>query len=125
MNKKMILKLTAEVIKGKGRGKKLGFPTANLDVSQIRKLNLDFGVYICEVKFRSKSYYGLFHYGQKKTFKEGISVEIYILDFKGDLYGEKITVKIGKKIRGIKNFKNSEELKQQIQKDIEGVKNII
>ena len=104
----------AKVIAGKGRGRKLGFPTANLDKTN---LNIDCGVYSAKIKSNGKWYRALFHFGQRKTFNEGISLELYIKDFNFDIYHQEIEVKIVKKIREVRKFKGAEELKKQIKKD--------
>jgi len=106
----------AKVIVGIGRGKELGFPTANLD-----KIDLDMphGVYLVETKIDDKKYQGLLHFGYKETFNEAPSLEIFIHDFSDDLYQEEIEVKIIKKIREVKKFKTQEELKEQIKKDLQ------
>ncbi len=104
---------SATVIRGEGRGRQLGFPTANLDI----KLELEEGVYLVEAEIKNKKYNGLMHYGRKKTFNSIFSAEIFIDNFREDIYGEKIKVKILKKIREVKKFRKPEELAEQIKKD--------
>lgn len=102
-------------MKGQGRGRWLGFPTANLN-----KLNLplSYGVYAAEVKLAGSIYQGLMHYGPKKTFNEAVTCEVYFKDFNKNIYGRTLAVKAIRKIREIKKFKNAEELKKQIQIDL-------
>lgn len=108
----------ARVIKGKNRGKKLGFPTVNL--KPFRPLDFKFGVYLSQIKIEDQIYQGLFHYGPRPTFKEKKPVlEIYILDFNQDLKLEtKSQFKLLKYLRETKKFKNKEQLSKQISNDI-------
>lgn len=111
---------TAKVIAGKGRGGRIGFPTANLD-----KLNLaiDYGVYLVKVKSDGKIYQGLMHFGPKKTFNQEVSCEIFIKDFKNNIYGQRLEVEVVRKIREVRKFADAEELKKQIKKDLHALGN--
>lgn len=104
------------VIHGQGKGKILGYPTANLD-----KLDLDIphGVYAARVSFNGLNYLGLMHFGFKDAFKEEVSLEILIKDFSGDIYGENLKIEVLDKIREIKKFENSESLIKAIKEDME------
>ena len=108
-------KITARVVTGVGRGHNLGFPTANLD-----KLDVDmpYGVYAAEVILNGKSYKAAVHFGPKDTFSEGLSNEVLIKDFSGDIYGQVVEVEILRKLRDIKKFESTEELKEAIKKDL-------
>lgn len=105
----------AKVIKGRGVGKRIGFPTANLDVEN---LGLDYGVYLIKAKIRGKIIKGLMHWGEKKTFGQEVSCEIYFKDFNKNVYGMDIEVEAIKKIRDVMKFDCADELKKQIQKDL-------
>lgn len=107
------LKIVGKVIQGRKEGHKLGFPTANLNFSG----KIEKGVYAGKVEFRGKK-----HKVAVVYFPEKSLLEVHILDFSEDLYGEEIEVEIGEKIRKIIKFKNSEELINQIKKDIEIIK---
>lgn len=102
--------VTGKVVRGDGYGKKLGFPTANLDTQD--KLPKD-GVYAGSAKFDGKEYRAGIVIGP------GEKVEAHLLGFEGDLYGIEITLEIKKFLREYKNFDTEEELKTQIKKDIE------
>lgn len=109
------------VIKGKGRGKKLGFPTVNLRLSNSKILKpLKYGVYSCQVKIDNQICQGLFHYGPRPTFKEKKPVlEIHVLNFNKQIKtGTKIKFKLLKYLRKTKRFKNEQELIIQIKNDI-------
>jgi drug/metabolite transporter (DMT)-like permease len=104
-----------KVIWGKGRGRKLGFPTANLDALD---LDISHGVYLVNVYVNEKNYKGLLHFGYRETFNEEISAEVFIKDFSKDIYRENVKVEILSRIRGIKKFKDSDVLRKQIEKDL-------
>ncbi|MDO8592278.1 MAG: riboflavin kinase [bacterium] len=106
---------TAKVISGRKTGRELGFPTANLDKLD---LPISHGVYAVEVKPAGKSYQGLMHYGPKKTFDGEVTREVYIKNFSQNIYGQTLEVKVIRKIREVRRFKNIEELKKQISKDL-------
>ncbi len=108
------------VIKGMGRGKQLGFPTANISIEQERKIPA-FGVYATLCTFRGCTYRSITNIGKNPTFEDvnGINIETNIFDFNGDLYGEEIKVSFLSKIRDEKKFSSVNELIEQIKKDIE------
>ncbi len=108
----------AKVIAGDGRGKKIGFPTANLDKTD---LDIDFGVYLAAVRVEGKNYCGLLHFGPRKTFDNKTTAELHIKDFSGNICGREIKVGIARKIRGVKKFDSIEDLKNQIAKDMESI----
>jgi len=105
----------AAVIPGRGVGHSLGFATANLD-----KVNLDIahGVYVVRVRVNEREYRGLLHFGYLETFKLGPSVELYLKDFTGNLYGVTVEVEIVKKLREVRRFKDSTALREQIYRDV-------
>ncbi len=105
----------AQVIHGQGRGKRLGYPTANLDKTD---LDIPHGVYVVKVKLLGQSYRGLMHFGYRDVFNEPVSLEVLIKDFTGDIYGQEVQVKIIRKIREVKNFARPELLVKEIQKDL-------
>ncbi len=105
----------AKVVYGKGRGKGLGFPTANLDATGI---DLSHGVYLAEVEVEEKLYRGLLHFGFKETFQEDPSLEIFIKGLSADIHGDELKIRVIKKIREVKKFDNPEELQKQIEADV-------
>ncbi len=105
----------AKVIHGQGRGKALGFPTANLD-----KVDLDIphGVYIVSAMVRDKEYAGLLHFGFKDVFNEPPSLEVFIKDFSADIYGENIKIIVKRKLRDVQKFASPELLQEAIRRDL-------
>ncbi|OGD52603.1 hypothetical protein A3J78_01235 [Candidatus Beckwithbacteria bacterium RBG_13_35_6] len=128
--------LTTKVVKGSGRGKRLGFPTINLDYKITKLQDYKWGVYLCEIKFpnnlilyysNSLVHFGLLHYGPRATFKEfKPQLEIYIFDFNKNIKaGEKVKFRLIRLIRKTKKFDSSEELVKQIRKDVKKAELII
>lgn len=105
---------SAKRIKGEGKGTKLGFPTINLDKTD---LDLPFGVYLVEARIGKNKYQSLMHFGPKATFNKIISTELFIKD-KVEVDGRIIRVEIIEKIRDIKKFKNKKELIRAIKGDV-------
>lgn len=112
-------RLWGRVVSGVGRGRRLGFPTANLEVGPEYALPND-GVYISQAHISNQSYPSLTNIGRRPTFGDDQRlVEVYLLDYQGDLYGQELEVDILKRLRDEKKFENAEELQRQIAKDIE------
>ena len=106
------------VVNGDKRGRKLGFPTANLEIEDSRAM-LPNGVYIVEVKVENNFYKGIANIGDNPTFKVAKRrLEVFIDNFSGDIYGEEIAVGFIKKIRDEKTFASVEELKLQLNEDL-------
>lgn len=110
---------TGVVIEGDKRGRQLGYPTANLNVNE-EKLLPTRGVYAVKVNYHNKIYEGMANLGVKPTFKTGDlkpSVEVYMFDFEGNIYGESITVLWYQFIRDEKKFNGLNELVSQLKED--------
>ena len=114
---------------GKALGRKLGFPTANLRLPQ-RKTAPSRGIYACTVRFADASgqpvtKMGVCNIGSRPTVNgdaEDITVETWILDFTGDLYGKTLEIAFVKKIREEKRFDSLEALKAQVYRDADAVR---
>ena len=107
-----------KVVHGDKRGRKLGFPTANLEIDDNRAM-LPNGAYIVRVKVGKNFYSGIANIGDNPTFKVAKRrLEVFIDNFSGDIYGEEISVSFVKKIRDEKTFASVEELKAQLNEDL-------
>jgi len=113
------------VVRGEQLGRKLGAPTANILVGE-EQLPPD-GVYavLARIKGEERGRKAVANLGIRPTVG-GVrrQLEVHLLDFKGDLYGEHLEIIFGRKIRGEQKFQGPAELQEQIQKDLEEVKRI-
>ena len=110
--------LRGTVTKGEGIGRKLAFPTANLNVNIPYKIIPPQGVYLVSILLEKGVFYGMMNIGTRPTLSgENESIEIHIFDFNEDLYGEMITVCLYEKIRDERKFDSLEALKTQLIKD--------
>jgi riboflavin kinase / FMN adenylyltransferase len=107
------------VTRGDNLGKKIGFPTANLSAhSEQFPPN---GVYLAEAWFNGVSYHGVINLGYRPTVRSGKServLEIYLLDFDRDIYGEDVEVRFVRYLRPEKKFENLDALVRQIKADV-------
>jgi riboflavin kinase/FMN adenylyltransferase len=110
-------KVSGPVIRGAARGRKLGFPTANVQFAQ-ELLPLP-GVYVVDAEVGGRLRRGVANVGFNPTFGENsLGVEVHLLDFEGDLYGQEMAVFFRDRIRDERKFKTAEELVRQIEKDV-------
>lgn len=115
--------VSGSVVKGQGRGKKIGFPTANILVENSRLIPKN-GVYQTLTTFKEMVYQSITNVGVNPTFKDDKKtiVETNIFDFDQDIYGETIKVEFIDYIREEKKFNSVNELVDQISVDVEAVK---
>lgn len=115
--------LEETVVEGDRIGRTLGFKTANL-IYPDNLLPVGKGVYKVKVDYNGQAYDGVANYGRRPTVShdEKEVLEVHILNFEKDIYGEKIKVIFLKKIRDEKKFNSLDELKAQINEDILKVK---
>lgn len=107
---------SGKVIRGKGRGKALRFPTINLKT----EAKLNHGIYVCKAKISGEERWGLLHIGPRPVFGEKeISVEVHLLDFQDEKVPQELDVEIVKFLREVKDFKSEKELIKQMEKDRE------
>jgi riboflavin kinase/FMN adenylyltransferase len=110
-------RVSGPVITGAGRGRKLGYPTANIQYAQ-ELLPLP-GVYVVEAEIARIRYRAVASVGFNPTFGENsLGVEVHLLDFDRDLYGQEVSVYFRDRIRDERKFKSVEELVRQIEKDV-------
>lgn len=110
-----------KIVRGDGRGKQLGFPTANISVSDEDKLIPAKGIYAAECTVQNQKHYGLLSLGSRPTFhKDGdIIPEFYIFDFDRDIYDEIMQVELVEKIRNEEKFNSIDALISQMKNDEE------
>lgn len=114
-------KLTGTVIQGNQLGRTIGFPTANIQLSNNEKLIPKQGVYVSEVKINHQQYYCVTNIGQRPTLQNtpNLHIETHIFDFDKDIYGQVIEIYPLLYIRQEQKFATVEELSHQIKKDKE------
>lgn len=108
------------VVAGDGRGRTLGFPTANLKVAP--DVVVPRGVFRCTARWDDEpARTAVINVGSRPTFAgtDAVVVEIHVLDFNGELYGRTLEVCMGQKLRDEQRFDSVQELQQQIAADIE------
>jgi riboflavin kinase/FMN adenylyltransferase len=115
-------RLTGPVVRGFERGRTIGFPTANLSVAADRALPR-LGVYATIAKVAGRTFKGATNIGTRPTFAAGhISIETYLLDFEGDIYGERMELEICHRVRDEAPFASVDELTAQIAADVQAVR---
>lgn len=109
--------LSGTVVSGQKLGRTIGIPTANLELPE-ELVKPAFGVYACKAIVDGKYYAAVTNIGTRPTVDgQGVTIEPWILDFDGDLYGKQITLEFHKFLRTEQKFANLDELKAQIQTD--------
>ncbi|MBQ8295649.1 MAG: riboflavin biosynthesis protein RibF [Clostridia bacterium] len=115
--------LKGEVIKDRQIGRTMGFPTANI-VYPNEKFPLKKGVYETRVTVNGQTYKGITNYGARPTFDdETVLTETHLDGFDGNLYGETLQVEFLGFLRDIRRFESAKQLKEQLTKDIQAVRN--
>jgi len=111
--------LCGEVIHGAERGRRLGFPTANLSIDQTRATPAD-GVYATWAHCDARRHPSVTNIGIRPTFDSSERLaETYVLDFDGDIYGKPFTIEFVERLRDELRFSNVHQLKQQMQRDVD------
>jgi len=111
--------LTGTVVKGKQLGRTIGFPTANIEIGANYKLIPKKGIYVVASTINGKNVYGMMSIGTNPTVTDDnkLSIEVYYLDFEGDLYGKNLQVSFLAYIRDEQKFEDLDTLKRQIEFD--------
>jgi len=109
---------TGRVERGDGRGRTIGFPTANLGAVPARKLLPPDGVYAVRVEWRGGQAAGMMNLGGRPTFQQaGRALEVHLLDFEGNLYGEWLKLEWVARLRDVRRFPSAEALRAQLEHD--------
>lgn len=115
-------KMRGKIIKGIGKGKDLGYPTVNFEIPTDFKC--EFGVYSAEVFIGDEKYLGALFYGERSVFGiEKPSLEIYLIDFEGEIIADEIDFETFNKVRDVRKFDSVDDLKKAISSDVEIIKN--
>ena len=110
--------LTGKVVYGDGLGKKIDFPTANIEIKETYKIIPKNGVYLVKTKINSNTYFGMMNIGIRPTVGgTNKSLEIHFFNFKDNIYGKNVSIEIIKKIRDEEKFSSIDQLKIQLKKD--------
>ncbi|WP_341200054.1 bifunctional riboflavin kinase/FAD synthetase [Croceibacter atlanticus] len=110
--------LTGTIVRGKGIGKTLGYPTANIQIEEAYKLIPKNGVYIVKTNFKGVTYFGMMNIGTNPTVGgKSQTIETYFFNMDTDLYGSKMTIQMLKRIRDEKKFASVDQLIEAMQND--------
>lgn len=118
--------LNGTVVHGDKRGKKIGYPTANIKPQNEKKVLPKKGVYAVWVRYEETYYKGMMNIGERPTFDgNSITLEVHILDFDNDIYGKDVQLQFVKRIRDERQFSGLEELKNQLKMDERTVQSVL
>ena len=110
-----------EVVRGAGRGRTLGFPTAHLRTA--RPLLVPTGVYACRARCGETAYRAMVNVGHRPTFEgQDYAIEAYLIDFSGDIYDLPLCLEFLQRVRDERKFPSVEALKEQIARDVESAR---
>jgi riboflavin kinase/FMN adenylyltransferase len=111
-------KLTGKVVKGDGLGKRINYPTANINIEENYKIIPKDGVYLIKTKIDNKPYDGMMNIGHRPTIgSNDKSIEVHLFNFNQDIYNKLMSIEIILKIRDEIKFSSIEALKEQLLKD--------
>lgn len=120
--------ISGHVVGGSKIGRTIGFPTANIQRTELYKLIPSDGVYAVKLKINGDMYKGMLNIGIRPTIdgkNTHKSIEVHILDFDGDLYNKYLRIHFVKKIRDEQKFDGVEALKKQLEKDKKAIEKIL
>ena len=120
--------LRGTVVEGQKIGRKINFPTANVEASDPNKIIPGHGVYAVTVTHQSKSYQGMLNIGIRPTVNRNAdqrSIEVHLFDFNQEIYGEQIKIQFHQKVRDEKKFASVDDLKIQLEYDKQTVLKIL
>lgn len=119
--------ITGIVIAGDKIGRLIGFPTANIKIKESIKLIPEIGVYAVNIFHKNSKYKGMLNIGYRPTIghQNGISIEVHIFDFNNNLYEEELKIEFISRIRKEKQFKDVNQLKGQLERDLTNCKKIL
>ena len=117
--------ITGTVVRGHGRGGPLGFPTANLQMPEESLTPRD-GIYACWVEIDGSRYMAAASIGERPTFPgAGHSIEAFVMDFDGDLYGRELRLELVRRLRDEEKFDSIEQLRLQVDRDVAATRRVL
>jgi riboflavin kinase / FMN adenylyltransferase len=119
--------MQGRVVEGDRRGATLGFPTANICPEPVNKVVPGHGVYIVRVRLEDSWWFGMMNIGVRPTVRAGLeeTLEVHILDFQRDIYGEFVNLEFLQALRGERKFGSFAELTAQLEKDREETRRFV
>ena len=118
-------RIAGTVIHGEKLGRRIGVPTANIDISKAcPEESLSYGVYAVVISIESgKNYNGIANFGVKPTFNTITpSLEVHVFDFNDEIYGRTATIEFKKFVRSEISFESIQNLRVQVESDIKSVR---
>ena len=112
-------RIKGKVVHGNSKGRTVHMPTANISIDNI---DIEFGVYSCYVYLDNEKYLGVVNVGNRPTVDNKKLIEIHILDFNKDIYNKQIEIELKEYLRPIKKFDSLQEVKDQVDKDIQQIR---
>ena len=112
--------LHGKVVEGQKLGRKIQFPTANIEVSDPHKIIPGYGVYAAQVFVDGKTYQGMLNIGTRPTINNNAdhrSIEVHIFDFNQDIYKKQLEIRFITKVRDEQKFASIDSLRTQLEKD--------
>ena len=110
--------LSGIVVKGNQLGRTIGFPTANILISEKYKLIPKNGVYIVTAIVNNQTIFGMMNIGIKPTLGDNVpTIEVHLLDFSENIYGQEIQINVIERLRDEQKFESFEALKSQLEID--------
>lgn len=118
--------LRGTVVRGDGRGRALGFPTANLELNDPDKLLPAEGIYVVRAVLREGTIDGVLHLGPRPTFVGASpTIELHLLDWEGNLYGRHVRVDLCARLRAIERFDDTAALVAAMRADVVAARDVL
>ena len=115
--------ITGKVAKGKGLGRKIGFPTANIEIAEDYKLIPKNGVYVIKTSIENKLVYGMMNIGMNPTVNgTKKTIEAHFFNFNNDIYNQTLKIEFVARLRDEQKFESVELLKKQLKLDEKNAK---
>lgn len=114
----------AVVVHGAGRGRRMGIPTLNMELSSAPK-DFQHGIYACWIMVDGKKLMGAMHYGLRPAFKDSETLEVHVIDALIDKAPDTVDLIVVARIRDVEDFPDAEALIRKINDDIKAVRGIL